>query len=206
MLEQGVVKPCGQYVMGFLQRGTWLIWALVFWCCADGLEQSAPKTSLEVMMPKGDTDAIVSRLAGHLVADPATLLEEEVNQIIDHAMEHSWDLHYLEPGILYAMDTVGKGELPQWGEYVSVHYTGSNLAGRVFDSSRKRGEPFQFYVGNVIPAWNELLQRKFAVGTKGVCLIPSMLAYGKEGFTTLVAPGEHLMFDIELLAILPDPQ
>lgn len=171
--------------------------------CHQSSEGSAARYTLEI--PRGDQDEILNRLIPFMASEPQTLLQEEINFLIDQAIEGQWDVHYQEPGILYHISNAGRGAKPSWGSYVSVHYSGWQLTGTLFDSSRKREQPFNFYVGNVIPAWNEALMHVLPEGARGLLVVPSSLAYGKSGFGKFVAPGDHLAFDIELLKILPDP-
>jgi FKBP-type peptidyl-prolyl cis-trans isomerase FklB len=81
-----------------------------------------------------------------------------------------------------------------------VHYHGTLIDGKVFDSSVQRGEPATFRVDQVIPGWTEALQ-KMKVGDKWKLFIPPELAYGNRGAGGVIEPGSALIFDVELLAI-----
>ncbi len=94
---------------------------------------------------------------------------------------------------------MGEGSAAAWAEKVSVHYNGYLLDGNLFESSYQRDKPFSFYVGNVIEGWNSALQM-MPIGSRGVFMIPSHLAYGAEGFGQIVGPHQHLIFEIERLA------
>ncbi|MES2558673.1 MAG: FKBP-type peptidyl-prolyl cis-trans isomerase [Bacteroidota bacterium] len=88
------------------------------------------------------------------------------------------------------------------GKTVSVHYTGMLTDGKVFDSSRERGTPFQFALGGgqVIKGWDEgiaLMQ----VGDKMRLIIPSELGYGATGAGGVIPPNATLIFDVELMGI-----
>jgi len=85
-------------------------------------------------------------------------------------------------------------------EKVIAHYHGTFLDGKVFDSSVDRGRPFSFEVGSVIPGWREAI-RMMEVGDKGTFIIPSHLAYGRNGYPGLIEPNTILKFEIELLGI-----
>lgn len=178
---------------------------LVLWSCEPSPKPTevAKKQVLEI--PVVSNDVIVARLAPHLIAAPETLAEKEINFLLDHAMEQSWDVHFHPSGVLYNLKEEGEGRNPDWGDYVSAHYEGRNLQGKLFDSSRARGQAIKFYVGNMIAGWNEVLQNLLRPGGRGLFIIPAHLAYGKDGFGKYVAPDEHLIFDLELLEILPDP-
>ena len=58
---------------------------------------------------------------------------------------------------------------------VTVHYTGWTTDGKMFDSSRKRGEPTSFSLEQVIPGWTEGLQL-MVVGEQRRMWIPEALA------------------------------
>mmetsp|Transcript_18235 Transcript_18235/g.41590 ORF Transcript_18235/g.41590 Transcript_18235/m.41590 type:complete len:87 (+) Transcript_18235:150-410(+) len=75
--------------------------------------------------------------------------------------------------------------------------------GRVFDSSRRKGRPFQFTigVGQVIKGWDEgVLQ--MSVGERSTLHITSDYGYGASGAGGVIPPNADLVFDVELLAIL----
>jgi peptidylprolyl isomerase len=102
-------------------------------------------------------------------------------------------------------DTVaGTGAVAKKGDEIRVHYTGKLEDGRVFDSSLKRGVPFDFPLGagRVIPGWDEgVIGMK--VGGKRTLTIPPDKAYGERGAGGVIPPNATLTFDIELLAIVP---
>lgn len=97
---------------------------------------------------------------------------------------------------------VGNGQELKNGDTVEVHYSGTFLDGRKFDSSYDRGQPFSFTVGagNVIKGWDEgLIGMK--TGGKRQLIIPSDLAYGAAGSPGAIPPNTPLAFEIELIAI-----
>jgi len=94
----------------------------------------------------------------------------------------------------------GKGPKPTKDNTVKVHYTGTFIDGKVFDSSVQRGEPVEFPITGVIPGWTEALML-MNVGSKYRVVIPSNLAYGDQGMGQTIPPGAVLVFDVELLAI-----
>jgi peptidylprolyl isomerase len=95
----------------------------------------------------------------------------------------------------------GKGDKrPTTQEMAVVHYTGWTTDGKMFDSSIARGKPNTFSVGGLIKGFTEGLQL-MTVGEKRRLWIPQELAYrGQPG-----RPAGMLVFDVELLDILPDP-
>lgn len=103
-------------------------------------------------------------------------------------------------GLQYEVIKQGDGAKPIPTDQVSVHYQGTLLSGKEFDSSFKRGEPAKFGVQEVIKGWTEGLQL-MSVGSKFKFFIPSDLAYGDNGAGGDIGPGETLVFEVELLKI-----
>ena len=91
---------------------------------------------------------------------------------------------------------------PQATDHVQVHYAGRLVDGTEFDDSRKRGAPPTFPLDRVIPCWSEGL-RTMKVGEKAELTCPSELAYGDNGKPPSIPGGATLIFEVELLAIVP---
>jgi len=109
------------------------------------------------------------------------------------------------PAKLQVVDElVGKGAEVKAGDKVRVHYTGTLMNGQKFDSSRDRGAPFDFAVGEaaVIKGWDQGVVG-MKVGGKRKLVIPQDLAYGADGRPPEIPAKAGLKFDIELLAINP---
>jgi FKBP-type peptidyl-prolyl cis-trans isomerase FkpA len=94
----------------------------------------------------------------------------------------------------------GKGPNPTALDTVSVHYKGTLIDGREFDSSIKRGQPAEFKLDRVIPCWTEGVQ-KLKVGGKAKLVCPPSMAYGDRGSPPAIPGGATLVFEVELLAI-----
>jgi FKBP-type peptidyl-prolyl cis-trans isomerase FkpA len=109
-------------------------------------------------------------------------------------------------GLQYEDTTVGSGAEAVAGKRVSVHYTGwlynDGVKGAKFDSSKDRGDPFDFPLGGgrVIKGWDEGVQGMKVGGTR-VLVIPADLGYGSRGAGGVIPPNATLMFEVELLAV-----
>ena len=103
-------------------------------------------------------------------------------------------------GLQYKVITEGQGEKPGASDFVTTHYEGKTIDGKIFDSSYKRNEPANFPVNGVIAGWTEALQL-MSVGSTYELYIPSELAYGKQGAGADIAPNSTLIFKVELLAV-----
>lgn len=99
------------------------------------------------------------------------------------------------------MLNAGEGAIPTAESTVRVHYEGSDINGKVFDSSYERGEATEFGVTQVIKGWTEVLCM-MPVGSKWEVYIPSELAYGKNGAGSDIYPNSALKFIIELVDIV----
>ena len=105
-------------------------------------------------------------------------------------------------GLQYWDIVVGTGATAVSGKPVKVHYTGWLTNGKKFDSSVGTGRPFDFMLGagQVIKGWDEGIVG-MKVGGKRQLHIPSDLAYGAKGFTTLIPPNSTLIFDVQLVDV-----
>lgn len=106
-------------------------------------------------------------------------------------------------GLQYEVLQSGSGPKPTPMDQVKVHYKGTLIDGTEFDSSYRRGQPAVFGVGNVIPGWTEALTLMPA-GSRWKLYIPSNLAYGNSrGPGGELPPNSVLLFEVELLEVLP---
>ena len=101
-------------------------------------------------------------------------------------------------GLQYIILKPGSGAKPKSNAEVTVHYKGTLLDGKQFDSSYDRGEPLTFPVSRVIPGWIEGLQL-MQEGSTYRFFIPWKLAYGAQGAGQDIPPYSVLIFEIELL-------
>lgn len=103
-------------------------------------------------------------------------------------------------GLQYQVLTAGTGAKPAADSGVKVHYKGSLLDGKTFDSSYDRGEPAVMPLQGVIPGWSEGLQL-MPVGSKYKFWVPSTLAYGEQA-PPMIGPNQVLVFEVDLLEIV----
>lgn len=108
-------------------------------------------------------------------------------------------------GLIYDDKVAGTGAEAKAGQSVEVHYTGwlfyGGERGKKFDSSKDRGEPFEFPLGagRVIKGWDEGVAGMKVGGTR-VLTIPPQLGYGARGAGGVIPPNATLIFEVELLS------
>ena len=101
-------------------------------------------------------------------------------------------------------EIIGNGLEVKNHSKVSVHYIGKLEDNTVFDSSYDRGQLFDFQIGvrQVILGWETgLLGMK--EGGKRTIFIPYELAYGESGAGSLIPPKSNLIFEIEVIKVIP---
>jgi peptidylprolyl isomerase len=138
-------------------------------------------------------------LAAALVAAAATVA-------LAPAVGHAQETTLTASGLKFTDVKVGSGAEAKPGKTVSVHYTGwlynGGTKGKKFDSSRDRGEPFEFSLGGgqVIQGWDEGVAG-MKVGGKRTLVIPPNLGYGQRGAGSAIPGGATLLFDVELVGV-----
>ena len=113
----------------------------------------------------------------------------------------------LASGLQYEDTQVGSGDEAKAGDHVSVHYTGwlqqpDGSAGKKFDSSKDRNDPFNFPLGagHVIKGWDEGVQGMKVGGARRL-VIPAALGYGARGAGGVIPANATLIFDVELFGV-----
>jgi peptidylprolyl isomerase len=106
-------------------------------------------------------------------------------------------------GLLIEEIIVGDGAEAQVGQTAVVHYVGVGVtSGEEFDASWNRGEPFSFPLGAgyVIKGWDQGVVG-MKIGGRRRLVIPASLGYGAQGAGGVIAPGETLIFVVDLLEL-----
>lgn len=126
---------------------------------------------------------------------PTVTSTEEVTQ--------SKNVQTLEGGLKIEDLKIGTGEEVKSGDMVSMHYKGTLEDGTEFDSSYKRGQPFQtkIGVGQVIQGWDKGVPGMKVEG-KRKFIIPPALGYGASGIPGAIPPNATLIFEVELVGIV----
>jgi len=109
-------------------------------------------------------------------------------------------------GLRYIDEKPGTGAEAMRGQTAVVHYTGwlfeNGQKGKKFDSSRDRGQPFEFPLGQgrVIRGWDEGVAG-MKTGGRRTLIIPPELGYGARGAGGVIPPNATLIFDVELVGL-----
>ena len=109
----------------------------------------------------------------------------------------------LPSGLQYKIITEGTGARPNRDDMVEVHYHGTLIDETVFDSSKDRGQPAMFNVGQVVPGFSEALMM-MSEGAVWEVYIPSDLGYGEFGRPPHIKPNSVLIFEINMLKVIPN--
>jgi FKBP-type peptidyl-prolyl cis-trans isomerase len=181
---------------------------------ATNLKQSGISTLNYDLMVKGLKDAFTNQTA-LLNADQS---QSAINTIFQEGSRKQYDasiaagkaffennkkvagVQTTASGLQYQVLKGGTGEKPKPTSKVKVHYKGTLLNGKQFDSSYDRGEPTSFEVGSVIAGWTEGLQL-MQKGAKYKFFVPFNLAYGERAPGPEIPAYSNLIFEIELLEI-----
>ncbi|HHF3344238.1 TPA: FKBP-type peptidyl-prolyl cis-trans isomerase [Haemophilus influenzae] len=112
------------------------------------------------------------------------------------------DVKTTQSGLMYKIESAGKGDTIKSTDTVKVHYTGKLPNGKVFDSSVERGQPVEFQLDQVIKGWTEGLQLVKKGGKIQLVIAPE-LGYGEQGAGASIPPNSTLIFDVEVLDVNP---
>lgn len=141
------------------------------------------------------------RLAAYIAPFKEKMAEKDDATLQAYIKKNKLDVQKTEDGIYYIIEEAGSDEKPSITDKVTVHYTGTLLNGKKFDSSVDRGQPATFPLSQVVPGWS-LGIPLFGKGGKGKLLIPSHLGYGEQGQGEDIPANSCLVFDVEIIDIL----
>jgi FKBP-type peptidyl-prolyl cis-trans isomerase len=133
--------------------------------------------------------------------NPYAQLEADIAKIDKYLEDNNITAQKSSSGLRYVIHDEGLGSIPQKGNVLIVHYTGTLFDGTKFDSSYDRGEPmkYQHGYGQVITGWEEGITY---ISERGriTLYVPSVLAYGSRSVGEFIEPNSNLIFDIELFS------
>jgi len=175
------------------------------------------------VIPKGElADSVFhGQVEEYIAAEQEKVKNSEAGIIEKYIKDEKLATKTTASGLQYVIETEGKGAVAKVGDTVEVNYTGRFINGsqKVFDTSieavaKKEGgnvynpqrpyEPIKIPVGlgAVIPGWDEGMQL-LPEGSKAKLIVPSQLAYGEQGAMGAIAPYTPLMFEIEVIKVIP---
>jgi len=166
----------------------------------DVVANNEPKVSPEEM--KTLLTALQEKVRAEQVEQFRVLSEENqvASELFLEQNKSKTGIVLLPSGVQYRIIEEGDGPRPSMDSRVSVHYRGSKLDGREFDSSFARGTPEEFNVNSVLKGWQDVLPL-MKQGSTWQIFVPPELAFGARG-NPPVGPNEALMFDLKLVEIL----
>jgi FKBP-type peptidyl-prolyl cis-trans isomerase FkpA len=159
----------------------------------DSVLQKTPTVELDKYGPKVDGLARTRSLARVGVE------KEQAKKVLEAAAREPGAVK-LESGMVFRTTKAATGDVPTASDRVKVDYEGRLASGKVFDSSKKRGQPATFPLTGVIKCWTDGVGR-MKVGEQAVLTCPAEVAYGDGGRPPDIPGGATLIFDVTLLAI-----
>ena len=124
--------------------------------------------------------------------------EVDKDIIEEYLTENGLTAEVTPSGLYYVITSLGSGNFPIETSDVMVRYVGKFTDNQVFDQSDEMG--ITFNLQQVIPGWTEGISL-FKEGGEGILILPSKLAYGPNGNSS-IPPNSVLVFDVELLNIV----
>ncbi|WP_156309352.1 FKBP-type peptidyl-prolyl cis-trans isomerase [Sphingobacterium endophyticum] len=174
------------------------------------------------LFKKGNlTDSVLfEQVNKYYLAEMEGLKKSEEAKIAKYVEKNKLQPKKTATGLQYVIKEEGTGANPVVGDTVVINYTGGLTNDKIFDTSlqavaqkekifhpMKQYEPLRVRVGHtpVIPGWTEGLQL-LKKGGKATLIIPSSLGYGERQQSNLIPPYAPLVFDVEVIDIIPGPK
>lgn len=176
------------------------------WSATDAFKTAYAKVKAEEEVKKAE-QAKLDAIEKERIAKAAAMSEAEYRVYLLNEIRKTYpNAKQTESGLVYVIQKEGNGEKAKKGDQVSTHYVGTFLNGTKFDSSRDRNQPLDFThdVKQMIAGYDEAISI-LSKGGRGIFVIPYFKAYGAAGRPGGIPPYSDLMFDIELLNIIPGP-
>ncbi len=159
----------------------------------------------EALQQKGmDLQNLLTRIANEQKAnDPTAVKNAKAGQAyVAKQLQLDKNLKKTESGLVYKIVEPGSGENIKADQTVNVMYTGTHIDGKVFDKSNQ-AVPMKVSEGALIKGFVEVL-KLMKPGAKAHVILPADLAYGPQGQADAIGPNEYLVFDIEVVSVVPN--
>lgn len=127
-------------------------------------------------------------------------LSKEVQLIEDYVIQNNLNMKKTKSGIFYNIESVGNGWGPVLDSEITINYTGKILDGEAFWSTYDNGKPIKTKLRESIRAFGEILPM-LREGGKVKMIVPSILAYGRDGWQSKIPPNSTLIYDLELVDV-----
>ena len=174
---------------------------------ADSIYKKVFKSSLPANVESGSNLTFyvkLLRIEGKTKTGAELNIERDEKELMNNFMaEQGIDFAFTESGLRYFTKVEGRGARPKIDDEVRIKYVGKFLNGKVFDSSKNNNIDFEILIGrgDVIKGIEEGLTY-MKKGGKSIFIVPSYLAFGKQGPGGIIPPNTPLLFEVELLKIL----
>ena len=164
---------------------------------AEGVKHALEGDSL--LMSSGEINQVLQMYFNKLQEEKTKMASKEGEAFLAENAKRP-EVRITESGLQYEVLVAADGPKPAATDQVTVHYKGTLIDGKQFDSSYDRGQPATFGLNQVIPGWTEGVQL-MSEGAKYRFYIPYQLGYGERGAGGDIPPYSTLIFDVELIKI-----
>lgn len=163
-----------------------------------------PKVKIDIALRKISSEEEYNNQRTEFLSwiDNPEIYEKE--QIKEYIKQNKLNMQISGSGMYYCKIKEGNGKKPVSGDILSLNYEGQMINGKYFDSTKKRREYFSYKYGvqyQVIKGFEEAVSR-MTEGEKVMIILPSWLAFGKEGSATgIIPPFTSVIYELELVKI-----